>query len=159
MATSRISTIRSAAAIEHASASARVTTVGSVIGDLLSARWSGSIATRSSSDAPGLRPGGAEGSVGSDRHLGGKLRSQLEGSDGNGIATAGLDRVGEEVDLVQPRGVEAPLERVDAVLPDPDVDRLLLGGDVGTELGPAPLGEDLDPQCRSGGHLGHHRPD
>ena len=40
-----------------------------------------------------------------------------------------------------------------------DVDRLGLGGHVGAELGAAPLGEDLDPQRRAGGHRRADRPD
>ena len=63
-----------------------------------------------------------------------------------GIAPPGLDRLGQQVDLGPARRPEAPVERLDAVLPDADVDRLGLGGDVGPQLGAAPLGQQLDPQ-------------
>ena len=46
---------------------------------------------------------------------------------------------------------EGPVEGLDAVEPDADVDRLGLGGHVGAQLGAAPLGEDLDPQGRAAG--------
>ena len=40
----------------------------------------------------------------------------------------------------------------DPVVPGVDVDVLGLGGHVGPQLGPAPLGEELDPQRRPGRH-------
>ena len=52
-----------------------------------------------------------------------------------------------------------PVERLHAVLPDADVDGLGLGGDVGPQLGAAPLGEQLDPQRRPGRHRRDDRPD
>src|SRR5258705_7320965 len=76
-----------------------------------------------------------------------------------GIAPAGLDRLGEQVDVGPPRRVEAALQRMDPVLPDPDVDGLLLGRDVGPELGAAPVGQQLDPEGRPRRHRGQHGPD
>ena len=80
-------------------------------------------------------------------------------ADRDRVAPARLDRLGQEVDVGPARGVEAALEAVDAVLPDADVDRVLLGGDVGPELGAAAVRAELDPERRPGRHLREDRPD
>ena len=65
----------------------------------------------------------------------------------------------EQVDLGHPaRRPEVPVERLDAVLPDADVDGLGLGGHVGPQLRAAALGEELDPQRRAGRHRRDDRP-
>src|SRR3954464_10455458 len=113
MATSSVSTIRSAAASAHAAGSASVTIVGSVIGSVL----------RSRQRSPG------------------ELGGQGQRLDGNPIAAAGLDRLRQEVHVGLARCGEPALERVAPVLPDPNVNGLLLSGDVGPQLRPAPVGK------------------
>src|SRR5437879_5751780 len=89
----------------------------------------------------------------------GQLSRELEDPHRDRVATPGLDRLREEVDVGPPWRIEATLEGVDAVLPDPDMDRVLLRGDVGPKLGAAPVGEELDADGRAGRKLGHHRAD
>ena len=72
-----------------------------------------------------------------------------QGPDGHRVAASGLDRLGEQVDVAAPGGQEVPVEGLDAVLPDADVDGLGLGRDVGAQLRAASLGEQLDPQRRA----------
>ena len=55
-------------------------------------------------------------------------------------------------DLATPRRPEVAIEDLDAVLPDPHVDGLGLGGHVGTQLRATTFGQQLDPQGRAGGH-------
>ena len=123
----------------------RVTTVGSLIGGRLRAASACALGRR----RPIVDHFGAAGDLGRER----------ERPDGDRIAAAGLDRLGQQVDVVPARGVEPALEGVDAVLPDADVDGLLLRGDVGPELGAAPVREELDAEGRARRHLGQHRPD
>ena len=80
-------------------------------------------------------------------------------ADRDRIAPARLDRLGQQVDLATPRRAELAVEHLDAVLPDPHVDGLGLGGHVGPQLRAAPLGEQLDAQGRPGGHRRDDRPD
>ena len=77
----------------------------------------------------------------------------------DGSRCARLDGLGEQVDVAAPAAEEVPLERLDAVLPDAHVDGLGLGGDVGPQLGAAPLGEQLDAERRPGGIIEMDRPD
>src|SRR2546423_1216901 len=73
--------------------------------------------------------------------------------------SGGLDGLGQQIDVGPPRRVEAALQGVDAVLPDPDVHGLLLGGDVRAQLRTAPVGEQLDPERRARRHRRQHGPD
>ena len=57
------------------------------------------------------------------------------------------------------RSALKPRSRIGAVAPDPGVDRVLLGGDVGAELGAAAVGPELDPERRARRHFRLHRPD
>ena len=76
----------------------------------------------------------------------------------DGVAATRLDRLREQVDLGHPRREEVPVERLDAVEPDADVDRLGLGGHVGPQFRASPLGQELDAQRRPRRHLRDHRP-
>ena len=67
--------------------------------------------------------------------------------------------LGQQLDLAPARCEEMPVERLDAVLPDADVDGLGLGGDVGAQLGAAPLGKQLDAERRAGWGSREDRPD
>ena len=124
-----------------------------------SARPRASTASRSASDGAGDRLGSSRGRVGDDDDLGVAHRCDRVGRDGGaadrrapsatGSRPAGLDRLGEQLHLGPPRRQECPVEGLDAVLPDPDVDGLGLGGHIGPQLRAAPLGEQLDAQRRA----------
>ena len=75
--------------------------------------------------------------------------SRAQRTDRDRIAPARLDRLGQQVGVRPPRGPEMAVERLDAVLPDADVDGLGLGGHVGPQLRPATLGQQFDPERRA----------
>ena len=70
-----------------------------------------------------------------------------------------LDRLGEQIDVRAARGGERAVERLHAVLPNADVDRLGFCGHLGAQLRASPFGQELHPQRRPGWHLGDHGAD